>query len=134
MDASEDAPTLEAAYKLVAYEGRPVLKLSAGKESWVEPKQVWRRAGPEGCTGDILAVADEPAPTREAEPLLEPVMRDGRRLRPPPTLAAVRERAATERARLPAGVRQLVEPARYPVEPSATLRARQDAARAAVEG
>jgi nicotinate phosphoribosyltransferase len=34
MGVSADAPYLDSAYKLVAYDGRPVMKLSAGKTTW----------------------------------------------------------------------------------------------------
>src|SRR5581483_7954986 len=60
MDASEDAPTLEAAYKLVEYEGRPLFKLSEGKASWPGRRQVYRRTGSDGrYAGDTIARADE---------------------------------------------------------------------------
>ena len=128
MDASEDAPTLEAAYKLVEYEGRPLLKLSAGKETWVGRKQVWRRVGPDGnFAGDIIAAADEAG--LEGEPLLRPVMAGGRRLHPPEALTELRARCRSERARLPDGLFRLRGAAPFPVEPSPGLRARQEDAR-----
>ncbi|MGH8981568.1 MAG: nicotinate phosphoribosyltransferase, partial [Acidimicrobiales bacterium] len=40
---SADAPYLDSVYKLVSYAGRPVVKLSPGKETLPGPKQVWRR-------------------------------------------------------------------------------------------
>ena len=42
MGVSGDAPSLDSAYKLVAYDGRPVLKLSAGKMTMPGAKQVHR--------------------------------------------------------------------------------------------
>jgi nicotinate phosphoribosyltransferase len=72
-----DAPYLDAAYKLVEYDGRPVMKLSAGKVTQPGAKQVFR--GP-GCI-DELALRGEPRPP-DAEPLLEPVIRAGRRAQP----------------------------------------------------
>jgi nicotinate phosphoribosyltransferase len=37
---SADAPYFDIVYKLVSYEGRPTLKLSAGKRTLVSPKQL----------------------------------------------------------------------------------------------
>jgi len=71
---------------------------------------------------DVLALVDEP-PIPGAAPLLEPMMRDGRRLRPRRALAALRERRHDELERLPAGVRRLADAAAYPVELSDGLRA-----------
>ena len=75
MGVSADAPYLDSAYKLAAYDGRPVMKLSAGKTSPPGAKQVYRGPG-----GDVLALRDEPAPPGH-QPLLVPVMRGGRGLR-----------------------------------------------------
>ncbi|HYM67071.1 MAG TPA: nicotinate phosphoribosyltransferase, partial [Patescibacteria group bacterium] len=57
MDVSADQPYLDMAYKLVEYDGRPVLKSSAGKETWAVPKQVYRRLrSGEGFAGDVIAL------------------------------------------------------------------------------
>ena len=42
MGVSADAPYLDSAYKLVAYAGRPVMKLSPGKVTQPGAKQVYR--------------------------------------------------------------------------------------------
>ena len=55
---SADAPYLDMAYKLVEYDGRPVMKLSTGKVTAPGPKQVFRAPG---CV-DLLARRDEKAP------------------------------------------------------------------------
>lgn len=47
--------------------------------------------------------------------LLEPQLRGGVRVAPPPTLSAVRARALDEVGRLPTGVRRFLNPHRYPV-------------------
>jgi nicotinate phosphoribosyltransferase len=115
MDASEDAPTLEAAYKLVEIDGRPALKTSPGKASWPGRKQVWRRTAPDGrFGGDVITLADETIPDGEA--LLVPVMRAGRRLAQPDPLAAIRRRCLDERDRLPDAVRTIAGVVAYPVE------------------
>src|SRR5204863_10101127 len=71
---SADAPYLDTAYKLVAYDGRPVMKLSPGKITAPGPKQVFR--GPPS-EGDIVGVRDAPVPAGH-EPVLGPVMVGGR--------------------------------------------------------
>jgi nicotinate phosphoribosyltransferase len=127
MDASEDAPTLEAAYKLVEYEGRPVHKRSAGKASWPGRKQVWRRTGADGrYAGDVIALDGEAI--ENGEPLLVPVMEDGRRLHAAASLADLRARCLAERDRLPDGVRRIDGAGVYPVSFSAGPRALRDRA------
>jgi nicotinic acid phosphoribosyltransferase len=42
MGTSADAPYTDMAYKLVEYDGRPVLKLSSGKKTLVGQKQAYR--------------------------------------------------------------------------------------------
>jgi nicotinate phosphoribosyltransferase len=124
MNVSSDAPSVDLVYKLVRYDGRDVLKLSEGKETWVGPKAIYRLHDE-----DILALAEEPAPKDGAESLLQPVMRDGELLRPHPPLAALRAHCLAELVNLPDGVQRLNRPEVHPVRPSAALRARQVAAR-----
>lgn len=124
MNVSADAPYLDIAYKLVRYGDRDVLKLSPGKATWPGEKQVYRLRAPGGSMArDVLALRDEPAPDRSAEPLLRTVMVDGRRVDPSPSLEAIRERCAAQVAALPAPLRGLVTEERYPVEASARLAA-----------
>jgi hypothetical protein len=74
-----------------------------------------------------LDAAGPSAPASErpgaGEPLIHQVMRGGKRLRPPETLAAIRERAKRELARLPETLRRLDAKATYPVEIAAELKA-----------
>jgi nicotinate phosphoribosyltransferase len=129
MDASEDAPTLDAAYKLVEYEGRPIFKLSTGKESWPGRRQVFRRTGANGhYTGDTIARVDEEG--IPGEPLLVPVMSAGRRLFPPEPLGVLRARCLAERDRLPDAVRHITNFTPYPVAISPGLQALRDTLRA----
>ena len=101
MGVSADAPFVDSVYKLVDIDGRPVLKLSAGKATAPGRKQVWR-----GQRSDVLALRDEPGAT-DAEPLLEPVMRDGVRIAPAPSLDEMRARFDADLAALPAAARLL---------------------------
>lgn len=120
MGVSADAPYLDSAYKLVAYDGRPVMKLSAGKISPPGAKQVYR-----GPDGDVLALRDEPPPPGH-EPLLVPVMRSGQRLDAPEPLAAAQRRCRGDLAWLPSAARALRRPEPVPVRVSEKLKALQD--------
>jgi nicotinate phosphoribosyltransferase len=124
---SADAPWADTAYKLVEYDGRPVLKLSAGKKSWPGRKQIFRYAGDEELiTRDVIALRDESV--RGAEPLLEPVMRRGTVLGRLPALEEIRARCRAELARLPESHRRITDPARYRVSFSAGLEEQRRAA------
>ncbi|MET9968210.1 nicotinate phosphoribosyltransferase [Streptomyces sp. NPDC006356] len=107
---SADAPYVDSAYKLVEYDGRPVMKLSSAKVTAPGPKQVFRRPG----YADVIALADEPPP-EAGRPLLETVMQGGRRTSKRPTLDECRERLAADLAELPSAARRI----RAPVAPRA---------------
>ena len=79
--SSADYPWLDCVYKMVAYDGKPTMKLSEDKETLVGAKQVFRRSGREtACTpGDVIGCADEETPDG-VHALLTEVMRDGKRL------------------------------------------------------
>jgi nicotinate phosphoribosyltransferase len=118
LDTSSDAPFLDCAYKLQEYAGRARRKRSEGKATWPGRKQVFRRYGSNGrMIEDLLALEEE----HEGEPLIHPVMRDGRRLTPSPSLGEIRRRSACELARLPEPLRKLEEAAPYPVKISPAL-------------
>lgn len=125
MGVSTDAPDLDMAYKLCEYAGRGRLKLSTGKPVLPGRKQVFRRLEDPPEAGDVIARAGE---TLEGEPLLQPVMADGRCLAPAPSLDALRQRAQAQVARLPQAVRDLApaDPP-YPVRVSEALQAHQAA-------
>jgi nicotinate phosphoribosyltransferase len=107
-------------YKLEEYAGLPRRKRSAGKATWPGRKQVWRRFEPDGrMAADVLSVEDD---AQQGEPLIELVMQGGKRLKPAPTLAEIRARAARELERLPESLRRLEPAASYPVEVSDALR------------
>lgn len=122
LSTSSDAPALDAVYKLQHYAGRARRKRSEGKATWPGIKQVWRRFDARGRMAvDRVGLADEPADG--AVPLLEPVMREGRRLGPPVPLAQARRHCAWQLACLPDALRALEPPTEpYPVGISARLR------------
>lgn len=124
---SRDAPALGGVYKLVEVEEasgpRPVRKLSEGKVSWPGVKQVYRQRGAEGLLrGDVLGLRGEEVP---GEPLLRPVLREGRRVggwaAGPPPLEEARARAREQREALPPGLRRSPHEGEYPVSISPGL-------------
>jgi nicotinate phosphoribosyltransferase len=119
---SADAPTLESVYKLVAVDGRPMAKRSAGKATLPGAKQVWRRPG---FGGDVLGLWDEPNPAPGAEPLLQIVDLATER-GDPAVVAAARERFEADWSVLPKQYRDLISPSGYEVEVSARLQALAD--------
>ena len=147
LSTSSDAPSLDMAYKLVEYAGRPCSKRSPGKATLPGRKQVWRRYDAKGLiAADLIALTDEPAPTLSAsacaltggsrsvagaaaplpgmawQALLWPVMRDGRRLRPAPSIEAIRQHAAAQLSALPPALRSLGAVNPVPVSLSPALR------------
>jgi nicotinate phosphoribosyltransferase len=106
LTVSADAPYLDCAYKLQEYGGRPSRKRSEGKATWPGRKQVYRYYGADGrMDHDVVTLVDD---RLDGEPLLRPVMKGGaRRVSPPPSLSASRERAAQQLARLPDPLRTL---------------------------
>ena len=119
--ASVDVPALDCAYKLQEFAGKPKRKLSEGKATWPGRKQVWRAYDGDGrMRGDILSLAND---TQPGEPLVVPVMRAGKRIASAPTLAAIRERAARNLARLPEPLARLQPGAVYPVTVADALKA-----------
>ena len=105
LGVSADAPYVDAVYKLVEFDGRPVLKLSPAKATAPGRKQVWR-----GPSEDVIGLRDEAAPGPNHEPLLEPVMRAGRRLAPAPTIEEMHARFARTSKALPVKAARLTHP------------------------
>ena len=119
---SADAPWTDCVYKLVEYQGRPVLKLSTEKETMPGPKQVYRRRGVRGeYQLDLITRACEPAPSDGSEPLLGEVMRGGKSITPNPTLNELRARFGNEFECIPDRLKGLRSPSHYEVTTSADL-------------
>ncbi len=118
---SSDVPGLDCAYKLQEYAGVARRKRSEGKATWPGRKQVFRILGADGrLDHDVLALEADRCP---GVPLLEPMMRAGRRVALP-ALAETRERTLGELRKLPARLASLdrAEPA-YRVEVADSLKA-----------
>src|SRR5574341_1550594 len=121
MTTSADAPSLDCAYKLQEYAGRPCRKRSEGKATWPGRKQVYRHRTSMGQLAyDVVTTTDD---VQDGEPLLQPVMKAGRRLAPSPGLTDIRHQVAAQLGQLPAQLRQLEPGAPYEVRISPRLRA-----------
>src|SRR5262249_15462561 len=115
MGVSADAPWFDIAYKLVEFGGRPVLKLSTGKASWPEKKQIFRRHNNQGyLSKDLIGLRNENLPG--AEPLLQKVMEKGALLAAPPSLESIRAIFRQEFERLPNSIKAIRNATPYPVE------------------
>jgi nicotinate phosphoribosyltransferase len=124
LTTSQDAPALDCAYKIQEYAGAPKRKRSEGKATWPGRKQVWRRYADGVMAGDILTLEDDAAlKVSGLEPLIEPVIRAGRRIGRLPSLEQARERTAADLQRLPQPLRALHPDTPYPVVVSDVLRA-----------
>jgi nicotinate phosphoribosyltransferase len=126
LSTSSDAPSLGAVYKLVEIErggvAVPIMKLSPGKQTHPGRKQAWRELSGATAEADVLGLANE-AVEPSGQPLLKRMMTAGRRVLPPQSLGELRARSRSALAGLPADVRRLHRPARYPVRLSAALQA-----------
>ncbi|MDR3569207.1 MAG: nicotinate phosphoribosyltransferase [Syntrophobacteraceae bacterium] len=122
MGVSADAPYNDIAYKLVEYDGRPVLKLSRAKKTLVNQKQVFREVSGGKMSGDTIGRRAESLP---GEPLLECVMRGGKRQVSPQTLETIRERFLSEFSSLGDEHKAIKSPKDYPVRLSPMLEAAQ---------
>ena len=114
LTTSSDAPAIDCVYKLQEYAGLPRRKRSGNKATWPGRKQVWRRYDASACmAGDIISHEDH---DKAGEPLIHPVMNNGRRVVASPSLDGIRRHAKRELERLPEALRRLTPGARYPVE------------------
>jgi nicotinate phosphoribosyltransferase len=119
LTASLDLPALDCAYKLQEYDGLPRRKRSFGKATWPGRKQVWRNYAANGrMASDVITLEGDPQP---GQPLLQPVMKAGRRIGLAPALADIKARAARDLERLPDPLRRLDPEASYPVTISEAL-------------
>jgi nicotinate phosphoribosyltransferase len=124
LGTSADAPHADFVYKLVAFQGQPVMKLSSNKVNLPGSKQVYRQTGATGAfVGDVIGREGSPRPADgRSEPLLGPVMGRGRKLRLDPDLDQLRTRFAEQFARLPTGLKGLGTTHSYNVSVSDELR------------
>lgn len=120
MGVSADSPYFDIAYKLVEYDGRPVLKLSSGKKTWLGQKQVFRFYDEQGnMSSDLLCLASESHDG--GEPLLDTFMERGELKNRPESLEAIRRRFSKDWEALPLSLRDLGPAERFPVQVSQPL-------------
>ena len=118
---SADAPWSDMVYKLVCFDGRPVMKLSEGKVSLPGTKQIFRRRDEDGAlSGDIIGLQEESGPV-DSEPVLQEVMANGVRAAPPSTPRELRDRFREEFALLSSRFKNLHRPPSFPVSISPRL-------------
>jgi len=124
LTTSADSPALDCAYKLQEYAGRPCRKRSEGKATWPGRKQIYRhRAATGRLAYDVVTTVDD---VQDGEPLLKPVMKDGRRLAPSPDLTNIRHHVVAQLEQLPDQLRQLEAGTPYEVRISQALQALAD--------
>lgn len=123
MGVSADAPYTDMAYKLVKYNARPVLKLSAGKKTLVDEKQVFREKQDRKPVKDIISLRDEKA---SGEPLLKLFMKNGKRTESLEPLTAARERFKEEYDALDDCYKAIKNPKSFPVELNPSLEKLQE--------
>ncbi len=142
---SQGCGALDGVYKLTAVregdEWRPAFKISETPDKTINPgeKRAWRVYGPDGQTaGDLLSRSGEdprqeneltlrhPVDPRRVmvlkrgeisaiEPLLEPVLEDGRPVKELPSIEEIRRTRRADLERLPGGVKKIFDPDPYPV-------------------
>ena len=118
LTTSSDVPMLDCVYKLQEYAGLPRRKRSPGKATWPGRRQVWRHYAADHMSGDVVSIESD---KQAGEPLLQLVMRGGRRVGSQVSLLDCRARAARELSRLPQALRRL-EPTTYPVAVAPALK------------
>ena len=132
MSCSADAPVMDLAYKLANYDNRPTLKLSTGKETLPNPKQVWRTLDENGfIKADVVSLRNEKL---SGQPLMEKVMQNGRRTGARAGWRQARERFENDLKLLPKRCLKLDEIQRWPLQTTAALNSLQQQTRQAVQG
>ena len=118
---SADAPWSDMVYKIVCFDGRPVMKLSEGKMSLPGAKQIFRRREEDGSlSGDIIGLQEESGPVN-SEPMLQEVMAGGARITPSSAATRLRDSFRDEFASLAARFKNLHRPPQFPVSISPRL-------------
>jgi nicotinate phosphoribosyltransferase len=122
LGTSADAPSMGGVYKLVAQsrgdEMVPAMKVTSTKQTDPGVHQVFHTA-----THDVIALHGEECP---GEPLMTPVMRGGEMCCDLPALEEIRVRCRERVGALPAAVRRVESPEKWPVERSPQLLALRD--------
>ncbi len=116
LTTSADAPYIDSVYKLVELNGKPIFKVSEGKETLPWAKQVYRIIEGHTMQRDVITRAIAEAPTASAEPLMLALMRNGFRLTSSESIETARSRVRSQISMLPERYQRLADPCIYPVE------------------
>jgi nicotinate phosphoribosyltransferase len=112
-------------YKLVDIDGIPVMKESLGKVTYPGRKQIFRTFAGDKVKAERLGLITEKAILYSQEigekALLQQVMKQGKTIQPPESLAEIRQRTDASVASLPPETRQLNEPISVTLQISAEL-------------
>ncbi len=93
-------------YKLVEIDGIPTMKKSSSKVTYPGSKQIFRTISNSVIQQDRLALTTE-AMTKTEIPLLQLVMKHGKRINPPESLDTIRQRTNNSVASLPVATRKI---------------------------
>ncbi|NPA17170.1 MAG: nicotinate phosphoribosyltransferase [Aquificae bacterium] len=96
---SADLPYLDCAYKLVEYDGRPVMKFSTKKKTLPYKKQIYRIEKNGILEKDIITVYNEEV--KGGIPLLKQVIKNGELVTELPSLGQIRQKAINSFQKLP---------------------------------
>lgn len=107
-------------YKLVEIDGLATMKQASNKLTYPGRKQIYRQVVGGKVIKDRLALASE-FPLKNEQPLLQLVMKQGQRVKPPELLEEIRKRTVDSVASLAASTRQLDDPTPLPVDISDAL-------------
>ncbi|MBE9004332.1 nicotinate phosphoribosyltransferase [Fortiea sp. LEGE XX443] len=110
---------INGVYKLVEIDGIPVMKQSSGKVTYPGRKQIFRSFAGDQVKADRLGLVTE-TPLSET-PLLQLVVKEGKRVQLPETLGEIRQRTAATVASLPEEARRLTNPMALQVQISEGL-------------
>lgn len=119
---SADAPYTDFVYKLVEYDGKPMMKFSEDKVSLPGPKQVYRISNSDGqFERDVITHADHPICNENSSPLLNQIAENGCFVEALPDVNAIRQYHRAMIERLPADLRGPVPTGNYRVDTSDRL-------------
>ena len=119
---SADAPYTDFVYKLVEYDGKPMMKFSEDKVSLPGPKQVYRISNADGqFERDFITHADHPICNENSSPLLNQIAENGCFVDTLPDVNTTRQYHRTMIERLPPDLRGPVPAGNYRVDTSDRL-------------
>ncbi len=113
LGTSADAPYIDFVYKLVEFDGKPVMKTSEGKKMYPGRKQVFRQKGK-----DTVALHYE---NFEGTPLLKKVLENGKRVISLPSLSEIKDYFLNQMELLPDRYKNIYSHEAYPVKISEEL-------------